>query len=158
MLSLEGSTEPLLATEFNERNAEISPDGRWLAYQSDASGRHEIYVRPFPNVEEGQWLISSGGGTRPLWAPHGRELFYLAPGTRLMAVGVQTEPSFAPGNAEEVFAGGDYAPPAVGRTYDISPDDERFLMIKESAGGDSTEFVVIINWFEELKRLVPTDN
>ena len=75
-----------------------------------------------------------------------------------MAVGVQTEPSFAPGNAEEVFAG--YFTPgnAPSRTYDISPDGERFLMIKESAGGDSTEFVVIINWFEELKRLVPTDN
>ena len=67
VLSLEGSSEPLLATEFAERNAEISPDGRWLAYQSNASGQNEIYVRPFPNVEDGQWLISSGGGTRPLW-------------------------------------------------------------------------------------------
>ncbi len=73
-----------------------------------------------------------------------------------MAVGVQTEPSFAPGNAEEVFAGGYTG--AFGRTYDISPDGERFLMIKESAGGDSTEFILILNWFEELKRLVPTDN
>ena len=96
VFSLEGSSEPLLATEFAERNAEISPDGRWLAYQSNASGQNEIYVRPFPNVEDGQWLISSGGGTRPLWAPDGRELFYLAPGPRLMAVGIQTEPSFAP--------------------------------------------------------------
>ena len=105
-LSLKGSPEPLLATEFDERNAEISPDGRWLAYQSNASGQHEIYVRPFPKIEDGQWLISRGGGMAPLWSPDGRELFYVAPGTRLMAVGVQTEPSFAPGNAEEVFAGG----------------------------------------------------
>ena len=76
-----------------------------------------------------------------------------------MAVGVQTEPSFAPGNAEEVF-GGYYAPGggAFGRTYDISPDGERFLMIKESAGSDSTEFITVINWFEEWKGLVPTDN
>ena len=159
VLSLEGSTEPLLATEFSERNAEISPDGRWLAYESNASGQYEIYVRPFPNVEDARWVISNGGGKRPLWAPDGRELFYLAPGARLMAVGVQTEPSFAPGNAEVVFEGGYYARSSpIGRTYDISPDGERFLMIKESAGGDSTEFVVIINWFEELKRLVPTDN
>lgn len=71
-----------------------------------------------------------------------------------MAVGVQTEPTFAPGNAEEVFEGGNYAT-AVGRTYDISPDGERFLMIKESAGSDSTEFILVQNWFEELKRLVP---
>ena len=155
VLSLEGSSEPLLATEFAERNAEISPDGRWLAYESNASGQNEIYVRPFPNVEDGQWLISSGGGTRPLWAPDGRELFYLAPGARLMAVDVQTEPSFAPGNAEEVFAG--YYAPAGGRPYDISPDGERFLMIKESAGVDSTEFITVINWHEELLRLVPVN-
>ena len=105
VLSLEGSPEPLLATEFSERNGEISPDGLWLAYESEASGQYEIYVRPFPNVEDGQWPISRGGGTRPLWSPDSRELFYLAPGARLMAVGVQTEPSFAPGNAEEVFGG-----------------------------------------------------
>ena len=63
-LSLEGSSEPLLATEFNERNGEISPDGRWLAYESDASGQYEVYVRPFPNVEDGQWLISRRPWTR----------------------------------------------------------------------------------------------
>ena len=160
VLSLEGSPEPLLATEFSERNGEISPDGLWLAYESNASGQYEIYVRPFPNVEDGQWLISRGGGARPLWAPDGRELFYLAPGRRLMAVGVQTEPSFAPGAAEEVF-GGYYAPGggAVARTYDISPDGERFLMIKESGSDEtsSTEFILVLNWFEELKRLVPTN-
>ncbi len=160
VLSLEGSPEPLLATEFSERNGEISPDGLWLAYESNASGQYEIYVRPFPNVEDGQWLISRGGGARPLWAPDGRELFYLTPGRRLMAVGVQTEPSFAPGAAEEVF-GGYYAPGggAVGRTYDVSPDGERFLMIKESGSDEtsSTEFILVLNWFEELKRLVPTN-
>ena len=61
--------EPLLSSDFNETNGVISPGGRWLAYQSDESGQYEIYVRPFPNVEDGQWLISSGGGTQPLWAP-----------------------------------------------------------------------------------------
>ena len=160
VLSLEGSPEPLLATEFSERNGAISPDGQWLAYQSDASGQNEIYVRPFPNVEDGQWSISSGGGTRPLWAPDGRELFYLAPGERLMAVGVQTEPSFAPGNAEVAFEGRFFATgSAPGRTYDISPDSERFLMIKEGGSDEtsSTEFILVLNWFEELKRLVPTD-
>ena len=161
VLSLKGSTEPLLATEFNERNAEISPDGRWLAYESNASGQFEIYVRPFPNVEDGQWLISSGRGARPLWSPDGRELFYLAPGARLMAVPVetvQTEASFAHGKPEEVFRGY-YVPGgiSIGRSYDIAPDGERFLMIKES-GNDSTEFILVQNWFEELKRLVPTDN
>ena len=72
-----------------------------------------------------------------------------------MAVPVQTEPSFAPGNAEEVFGG--YYAGTFGRNYDIAPDGERFLMVKENAGGDSAEFVVVLNWFEELKRLVPSN-
>ena len=147
--------EPLLSSDFNETNGVISPDGRWLAYQSDESGQDEIYVRPFPNVEDGQWLISRGGGTKPLWGPDGRELFYVAD-TRLMAVSVETEPSFAPGNAEVVFEG--YWQGAPGHTYDIAPDGERFLMIKESDEISSTEFILVQNWFEELKRLVPTDN
>ena len=75
-----------------------------------------------------------------------------------MAVDVQTEPSFAPGNAEEVFAVRGYFVESAGRTYDIFRDGERFLMIKEGAGGESTEFILVQNWFEELKRLVPTDN
>ena len=160
VLSLdEGSSEPLVATEFNERNGELSPGGGWLAYDSNASGQYEIYVRPFPNVEDGQWMISSGGGTRPLWARDGQKLFYLAPGARLMAVGVQTEPGFVPGNAEVVFEGR-YSGGILGRTYDISPDGERFLTIKKS-GSDKTsakEFILVQNWFEELKRLVPTDH
>ncbi|GMR23768.1 MAG: hypothetical protein BMS9Abin37_2232 [Acidobacteriota bacterium] len=158
VLTLDGATEPLLATEFDERNAEISPNGRWLAYESNISGQSEIYVRPFPNVEDGQWLISKSGGQRPLWAPDGRELFYLVPGTKLMAVEVQTEPSFAAGNAKVVFEG-PYSEGPFGRTYDISPDGKRFLMIKERASEEtsSPELILVLNWFQELKRLVPTD-
>ena len=158
-MSGERKLEPLLSSDFNETNGVISPDGRWLAYQSDQSSQYEIYVRPFPNVEDEQWLISNGGGTQPLWAPDGRELFYLALGARLMAVGVESEPSFVPGNAEEVFETSDFTSGGAtsSLTYDISPDGERFLMIKES-GSDSTEFILVQNWFEELKRLVPTDN
>ena len=156
VLSLGGSSEPLLATEFNERNAELSPDGQWLAYESNASGQYEIYVRPFPNVDEGQRLISRDGGTRPLWAPDGRELFYLSRGGELMAVRVQTEPSFAPGNAQVVFGGRTLAP-ALGHSYDISPDGKRFLMIKEpTRDASSTEIILVQNWFQELERLVPT--
>ncbi len=88
----DGSLEPLLATEFNEQNAEISPDGRWLAYQSGASGQYEIYVRPFPNVEEGLQQVSRGGGIQPLWARDGSELFYLDRG-RLTVVSVRIDPA-----------------------------------------------------------------
>ena len=68
-----------MQTTFNELNGEISPDGRWVAYQSNESGQDEIYVRPFPDADRGRWQISTGGGTRPLWARSGKELFYLGP-------------------------------------------------------------------------------
>ena len=115
-------------------------------------------MRPFPNAEDGQWLISRGGGTRPLWARDGRELFYVAGDGQLIVVRVQTE-SFAAGNPDVVFEGRYYAPVAgaPGRTYDISLDGERFLMIKESGKTSATGFVLVLNWFEELKTRVPTE-
>ena len=160
LLSLEGSSEPLLATEFRERNPALSPDGRWLAYESNASGQNEIYVRPFPNIEDGQWLISTDGGTRPLWGADGRELFYLSRGAELMAVRVQTEPSFAPGNPEAILEGRKLTvETGPGRAYDISPDGERFLVVQELVGSTSaTELILVQNWFQELERLVPTEN
>ncbi len=156
----DGSSEPLLATEFNEMNAEISPDGLWLAYQSNASGQNEIYVRPFPNVDEGRWQISRDGGIMPLWSPDGRELFYLSSGRQLMAVTVRTDPSFTFGNPAIIFEGFSTLG-ALGRNYDISPDGKRFLMIKEGVPGDeahATQVILVQNWLDELKRLVPVDN
>ena len=162
VLSLDGdgSMESLLATEFNEWNAEISPDGLWLAYQSDASGQYEIYVCPFPNVDEGSWQISRAGGTQPLWARDGRELFYLNPGGQLMAVSVRIEPSVTFGSPEIVFEQTYFSGPPGGRTYDASPDGKRFLMIKEGGADDETppaELILVQNWLDELKRLVPTN-
>ena len=158
LLSLEGSPEPLLATGFAERNAALSADGRWLAYESNPSGQNEIYVRPFPDVDESMLQISKDGGTRPLWAPDGRELFYLSRGGELMSVRVHTEQGLAPGSAEVVLEGRDFAPSGFGRSYDISPDGKRFLMIKEPGETASTELNLVLNWFQELERLVPTEN
>ena len=161
MLSMEGDRPagPLVATPFTERDAKLSPDARWIAYESNASGPFEIYVRPFPAVDEGQWLISTGGGQRPLWSSDGRELFYLN-GAALMAVPIQTESTFSYGNPEVLFEGQYYTGPA-GRTYDVSPDGQRFLMIKDNAGIDDTsapaQIILVQNWFEELKRLVPVN-
>ena len=161
-MDADGASEPLLVTEFDETNAEISPDGHWLAYQTDASGQQEIYVRPFPNVEQGQWLISRGGGTKPLWGPDGRELFYLSLGGQLTAVPIEADGSFTFGNPEVVFEQTYFTgSPVRGHNYDISPDGKRFLMIKEGDPGGETEptqLILVQNWFEELKRLVPTDN
>jgi len=140
MLSLGGErqTTPLLRTRFIEQNGEVSPDGRWLAYESNESGQFQIYVRPFPGVDRGRWQVSTTGGTRPMWARNGRELFYLAPTGALMAVSVEAAPSFSAGSPTRLFEGPYFevlrtldTSQIVGRTYDISPDGRRFLMIKD---------------------------
>ncbi len=97
--------------------------------ESDESGQKQIYVRPFPEVETGRWQISPGGGTRPLWARNGHELFYLDPARRLMAVPVQSSPTFSAGNPAKLFDT-PYLTPNNGVTYDVSPDGQRFVMIK----------------------------
>ncbi len=148
--------EPLVQTPFNERNGVVSPDGRWLAYESDSSGRFEIYVRPFPNVHAGQWLISTAGGTRPLWAPSGLELFYVGPDGSLMAVRVDARSgTWVAGQPAKIVEGPYYTQSGnPGRTYDIAPDGRRFLMVKLPAA--TPQIVIVQNWTEELKRLVPT--
>ena len=97
-LSLDGdhASKPLIATKYTELNADLSADGRYVAYESDQSGRAEVYVQPFPDVEKGRWQVSVAGGTRPAWARNGRELFYVAPDGSMMAVTVQTQPIFSP--------------------------------------------------------------
>ena len=152
-------TEPLLQDPFGKDNGEISPDGRWLAYQSNESGQPQIYVRPFPNVDTGLWPISVNGGTRPVWARSGRELFYLDGARAVTSVPVQTAPNFTAGTPAKLFDG-PYFTAFANRTYDVTPDGQRFLMIKESNGTDerppSPRIILVQNWFEELKRLVPT--
>ena len=164
VLSMEGehSKRLLLHEEFNETNPAISPDGKWMAYASDESGQYEIYVRPFPNVDEGKWTISRGGGTRPVWAPDGRELFFRN-GDKMIAAPVTTGASFSHGISNVLFEGRYWSgAPGTGPTYDISPDGQRFLMIKEAPQTEETsaltDIIIVQNWFEELKRLVPTDN
>ncbi len=126
--------QPLVQTTFNERNGEISPDGRWLAYQSNESGQAEIYVRPFPDVDGGRWQVSTGGGTRPLWARSGKELFYLGPSGAMMSVAVEGGSTFRAGNPTRLFEGRYFMSAGQpGRTYDVSPDGRRFLMIKPVA-------------------------
>ena len=157
----ERSSELLLATEFAEFNAELSPDGRWLAYQSNASGQVEVYVQPFPHVDQGRWQVSTTGGFQPLWGPDGRELFYRVQGGGVSVVTVETESGFSFGASEVVFEGNyTFVSPIAGRTFDIAPDGQRFLMLKEAVETDviaaERHVVVVQNWTEELKRLVPT--
>ena len=158
LLSMEGEfdSEPLLQTPFHERDPAISPDGRWLAYSSNESGLDQVYVRPFPHVEEGKWQVSTGGGVGPGWGPQGRELFYRH-GEAMMVVGVETEPTFTAGSPTVLFSRN--YPVADRRNFDIAPDGQRFLMIKdvEQTEEESArlEVIIVLNWFEELKERVP---
>ena len=162
VLSLEGERiwTLLMETEFAERNAALSPDGRWMAYQSNESGQFEVYVRPFPDVTGGRWQVSSGGGEWPLWRPDGGELFYLG-SEGMMAVPIETEPTFTQGTVDLLFDFGPYMRTPTNRRIDISPEGDRFLVFKEVGGSDGTvetrSIIVVQNWFEELKRLVPTN-
>ena len=162
VLSIEGepSAQLLLQTQDHESDAEISPDGRWIAYQSIESGQSQVYVRPFPNVEEGKWQISSDGGEDPVWGPKGRELFYRN-GEAMMVVAINADLLFTGLHPRTLFAGR-YITGAFVRDFDLSPDGQRFLMLRASVQqnepSERTELIIVQNWFEELKRLVPTDN
>jgi eukaryotic-like serine/threonine-protein kinase len=151
---------PLVQSPFTERNGIISPDGRWLAYEANDSGRFEVYVRPFPDVNSGHWQVSTDGGTRPIWTRSGQDLIYVSPTGALMGVGVSRGPSWAVTTPTLLVKEGYVTIPIWwGRSYDVSPDGQRFLMIKEG-GTEGTaapaSIIVVQNWVEELKRLVPT--
>jgi Tol biopolymer transport system component len=148
--------QPFLRTPFNESAPRFSPDGRWLAYVSDESGHWEIYVQPYPGPG-GKWQISTEGGTEPTWNPNGHELFYRS-GDKMMVVEIATQPSFTVGKPRVLFEGRYEPSPATSPNYDVSPDGQRFLMFKtaEASEATPTQINVVLNWFEELKRRVPT--
>jgi Tol biopolymer transport system component len=148
--------QPFLHTPFNESAPRFSPDGRWLAYVSDESGRYETYVEPYPGPG-GKWQISTEGGTEPAWNANGRELFYRS-GDKMMAVDIATQPSFTVGKPRMLFEGQYEPTPGTYPNYDVSPDGQRFLMLKPIEQGQAalTQINVVLNWFEELKQKVPT--
>jgi serine/threonine protein kinase len=161
----EGTRKLVLEDKYSELQPQISPNGRWMAYVSDESGQHEIFVRPFPDVNKGKWQVSEGGGHSPLWSPDGRELFYRN-GESVMVASVETESSFSFGSRKNLFRG-TYVSEGYGgvilRCWDLHPDGKRFLMMKELPGDAASyeasqqKFNVVVNWFEELKERVPVD-
>ena len=157
-LPLEGDTGPqdFVASLSNECCAMFSPDGKWLSYVSNETGLAHVYVSPFsePDVK---WLVSGEeGGTQPVWSPDGKELFYRS-GNQMMVVPIKTQPTLDAGKPRVLFEG-PYRSSAISlnyQYYDIDPDGQRFLMIKEDR--EAGQINVVLNWFEELKRLVPTN-
>ncbi len=157
VVAVEGdrTMELVLDTDFQENDPEISPDGRWIAYHSDESGQTEVYVRPFPNVDDGKWQVSASGGREPLWSPDGRELFFIN-GTQFLVARVETAPTFNATTPEVVFARGDFTA-GPGREHDISPDGEQFLFVRQLSFqvGEDAGLVFVQNWTQELKARVP---
>jgi serine/threonine-protein kinase len=150
---------PLLRTPAHESNGIVSPDGRWLAYDADDSGQTEVYVRPYPDVASGRWQVSTAGGSQPLWSRDGRELFYVSPAGELWRVGVERGASWtATTPAMVVKAGPLFTPAGVGaRNYDVSPDGQRFLVLKEAADANAVppQIMIVQHVDALLRRAVP---
>ena len=148
----ESALRPLVRGQFPVANGRISPNGRWLAYQSNESGAWEIYVRPFPAVELGRWQVSVDGGHNPEWRPDGRELYFGDDG-RLMAASVETDSAtFSAGRPEVLFPINWFF--EYGWVFDVSRDGQRFLMTRQIEP-PASKIQVVLNWNHELKQLVP---
>jgi eukaryotic-like serine/threonine-protein kinase len=147
---------PCLNSRFNERYPGFSPDGRWIAYVSDESGREEVYVQAFPGPGS-KWQVSNEGGKEPLWSRNGRELFYWR-GDQVFEVDVGTGSGFSASKPRFLFEHPGYLGMAPTRTWDISLDGQKFLMVKldDRKPQPVTEMILVQNWFEELKRICPT--
>ena len=149
---------PLIATQYDEEAIALSPDGRWLAYESNETGRTEVFIRPFPNVDSGKWQVSNGGGVAPLWAKNGRELFYVNENREMVATSVGAGATPQLGERGTLFrlrdelylASQEYYTP-----YDVHPDG-RFIMARNVTPPAAIEapLIVVENWFEELRERV----
>ena len=155
ILPMNGDRKPraFLQTKFSESGAKFSPDGRWIAYTADDSGRSEVYVRPYPGPGD-KLQVSTEGGSEPVWARSGRELF-VRNGRKMLATEITTRPRLQAGATRVLFEGTfDNLP--WNANYDVSADGERFLMIQPAVPDLATRVDVVINWLDELKRIVPT--
>ena len=156
-IGVDTALRPLLVSAADERAIALSPDGRWLAYESNESGENQVFVRPFPDMNSGKWQVSIGGGRAPLWAHSGRELFYLGTGApeQMMVADVSDGQGFQVTARRplfplvpELFGSVNYTP------WDISPDDRRFIMVRSLAGGQagaSSQVVLVTNWIQEMR-------
>ncbi|HEX2635998.1 MAG TPA: protein kinase [Gemmatimonadales bacterium] len=145
---------PLLTTGAREMSPTVSPDGRWLAYVSNESGRDEVYVRPFPDVASAKWQVSVSGGTVPMWARNGRELFYLDGKGEMTSLPIVPGPGFAVGQPKVLFSASPFVIGGNAGVYDVSPDGQRFVMVRPATVAGESELVVVQNWFEELRARV----
>jgi eukaryotic-like serine/threonine-protein kinase len=144
---------PLVASPRAEYSPVASPDGAWLAYVSNETGRYEVYVTPLANPGSGKWAITTSGGSMPRWSHRGDEIFYMDLRSHLVAARVTTTPAFVVESRRVLFDASDFLQPSVSRrNYDVSADDQRFLMVQRADGTRSGQVVVVENWPEEMRR------
>lgn len=150
---------PVASEPYDEKAAALSPDGRWLAYESTETGRDEIYIRPYPNVTDGKWQVSTEGAINPVWARNGRELFYVTQSMDMTVAELDLGEDFRVLSREplfnlaenRIFAQSNYA------SYDVALDDQSLYMVQLGAGSDETlnEFVLVQNWLTEVEERLP---
>jgi serine/threonine-protein kinase len=161
LMAEERVAESVLATPANEQHPTLSPDGRWLAYESDQSGRFEIYVRPYPDVGAGRWQISISGGRQPVWSPEGDMLYYVAGpamAREMLAVSVNTNDGFESGVPEYLFSFAQEGYSEL-RSHDLHPDGDRFVIAtRDTVRRNDEQLVYVLNWLDEVKRLVPINH
>jgi serine/threonine protein kinase/Tol biopolymer transport system component len=145
--------KPLLQVKWTVRNAQFSPDGRWMVYASNETGSMEIYVSPFPSGN-GKWQVSSAGGEEPRWRQDGRELFYLSADGKMMAVPVKTDASFEAGSPVALFQTHRRQPVSSQDvfSYDVSGDGQRFLIITKMDEANAAPLSVLLNWSSEMEK------
>jgi Tol biopolymer transport system component len=145
---------PLVASPFTELHPAVSPDSRWIAYTSNESGQNEVYVRPFPNTNDGRWQVSTAGGALPRWSPDGTELYFLDPSSQMSSARITTTPTFAVGARRTLFGASGYTLDAFHQAYDISPDGKSFYIASPRRLADlgrAPTLVRVDHWFTDLK-------
>ena len=143
---------PILATQFNEGEAQVSPDGRWIAYTTNESSASAVYVRPFSTEGNGggaKWLISKGLAIYPRWRSDGKQIFYADPNLDIMAVDIDTSKGFQAGTPRRLFTA---PPPLLTIGWSMTADAKRFLFITTPNGGRPAPFTVVLNWAASLKK------
>jgi len=153
MTTADHQAHPLLQQHWQVRNAQFSPDGKFVAYASDETGNSEIFVSPFPDFG-GKWQVSRGGGEEPRWRGDGKELFYLARDRRLIAVDIKTSPSFEGGSPVPLFVTSPQPPVSALHffCYDVSSDGQKFLVNTRSSASNSAPLSVLLNWASEMSK------
>jgi eukaryotic-like serine/threonine-protein kinase len=150
---IDSAAVPLIASQRAEYSPVVSPDGKWIAYTANETGRFEVYVAPFTNPGAAKWAVSTAGGNSPRWSHRGDELFYVDLQSHMVVARITTTPTFAVTSSRVLFNASDFIQTSISRrNYDVSADDQRFLMVQRADGVKRGQVVVVEHWQDEILR------